>query len=209
VVTNPDGSVVTTAVAADGTITITFSAGGIVAGGGAGKKGILAPGLPVCRDGSSCICGDGAMASNTMSCTDGECTDGSLCTARTTSGVCANAGACTGGACTDGTICFSGSSGAAITGQGLTCVGPGTPIDSELTAFCSDGMCPSGVLCSCMDGTECVNDACSDGTACKSDPATQCADGSVCANDHCADGIACGAVKIGKCDDGSTCNVDR
>jgi hypothetical protein len=218
---------VTTMIAADGTITITYHAGS------GGAHVFVAP-ESTCIDGSSCTCGDGSFAASVDSCTDGSCADSTSCTWRTENGVCANSGACVSGSCSDGTLCFDfgiegecADGSACAMGQcsdGITCISGAGECVSNLNKCILQSLMwnspiqPSlspGLTCSAADSTaagidedsdfnnglaSCTGGVCDDGALCR------CIDGTECADGMCGDGTVCLSEPASICSDGSDCN---
>jgi len=171
-----------------------------------------------CKGGKPLACDDGNPCTSdacdsAVGCvhapSDGECTDGNLCT----QGDHCEDGACTflsAVDCTDGNPCTQDAcvpwSGCTYTIIAAAC-DDGNPC--TLNDTCINGLCTPGPAVSCDDGNPCTNDSCGKDGQCLHTPNTAvCNDGNACtAGDVCKAG-KCTFTGSVSCDDGDVCTTD-
>ncbi len=143
-----------------------------------------------CNDGNKCTHGDVCQKGNCIAQSSTKCDDGNGCTVdkcAPSTGKCSSKPAFPGMGCDDGKKCTGGDS-------------------------CQNGVCKSGILMSCYDGSPCTADACDPATGdCKYTPTNDgalCNDGNSCTIDDLCKGGKCVQSDTKICDDKSVCTID-
>ena len=143
-----------------------------------------------CDDGNLCTQGDVCQKGNCVAQSSTQCDDDNTCTVDKCNGLtgkCESTPAFDGMGCEDGKKCTAGDT-------------------------CTAGVCNSGKVLGCYDGSPCTTDACdpADG-ACKYTPANDgaaCNDGNACTIDDLCKGGKCVQSDNKICDDKSVCTID-
>ena len=143
-----------------------------------------------CDDGNKCTHGDVCQKGNCIAQSSTKCNDGNSCTVDKcdpSTGKCGSKPAFAGMGCEDGKMCTDGDA-------------------------CLNGVCKSGSVVSCYDGSPCTADACDPATGnCKHTPANDgagCNDGNSCTIDDICKGGKCTQSDTKICDDKSVCTQD-